>query len=147
MMPRKPLGSGRCRGQSYCGTAGCDPERMVTDPGSLWSIGTKAVRRHHFAGPPSGMTSLGCLLPPYQSKRDLFEKAIRAFPDHVLVDIQGRPQGLIGQQIIEIGDRMNKTVLELRPRSPREFFVGEGNVRTPLARVVLRKWLVDDFGG
>ena len=77
----------------------------------------------------------------------IFRKPVPTFPDHALVGIQGRPQGLIRQQVVKIGDRLNKTFLELRPRSPGEFLIGHGNVRTPLARVVLRKWLVDDLGG
>ena len=64
-----------------------------------------------------------------------------------LIGFQGRSQGLIRQQVIEIGDRLNKTFIELGLRGPGEFLSGHGNVRTPLARVVLRKRLVDDLGG
>jgi len=63
-----------------------------------------------------------------------------------LIGIQGCAQALIRQKVFKIGDRLNKTFLELRPRSPGQLFAGLGNVRTPLARVVLRKWLVDDLG-
>ena len=67
-------------------------------------------------------------------------------PQQDLVGIQRRAQALIRQQVLEIGDGLNKTFLELRPWRPVEFFLGLGNVRTPLARIVLRKWLVDDLG-
>jgi hypothetical protein len=84
-------------------------------------------------------------IPQYHSKH-LFGKQY-PFLDQVLDGIQRRPQGLIRQQIIEISDRLNKTVFELRPGNPGELFIGQGNVRAPLARVILRKWLVDDLGG
>ena len=38
---------------------------------------------------------------------DLIGKPVPDFPDHALVGIQRRPQGLIRQQVIKIGDRLN----------------------------------------
>ena len=78
-------------------------------------------------------------------EHELFGKTASHFLDHALVGIQGGAQALIRQQVLEIGDRLNKTLLELRLRSPAEF-LSLGNVRTPLPGIVLRKWLVNDLG-
>ena len=93
------------------------------------------------------MTFVGIVIPLPLFDHDRFGKSIATFPDPALAGSQGCPQGLIRQQVVKIGDRLNKTVLELHPWSPGEFLIGHGNIWTPLARVVLRKWLVDDLGG
>ena len=70
------------------------------------------------------MTFPGIVTPLHLFHHDLFGKPVPTFPDHALVGIQGRSQGLIRQQVVKIGDRLNKTLLELRPRSPGEFLIG-----------------------